>query len=100
MHPERQRGMNNIVLMNDGVAVYVPIMYFESVCTGANLIDPWAEQECSLKYGSRTYDGVTMNIGSSSGVTYDFYNQEHCQVEVSLASFDGCKTLSTERFGR
>ena len=94
MHPERQRGMiSNVVLMNSGMAIYVPDVYLESICSGANLVDPWAEQECSLKYGSWTFDGFTMDIGLSiygddSGVSYDFY-QEHCQVEVSLASFDG-----------
>ena len=85
-HPERQKGMaSNIVLDNNGKALFVTPVYFETLCSGANYMDPWAEQTCLLQYSSWTYNGLFMDLGLADGdlSLVDYHKQ--CQVEVSFA---------------
>merc|ERR1711976_257263 len=85
MHPERTPGaVSNAIVYSSGTVLHVPDMPFEVQCDGANFDCPWAEQECTFKYGSWTYSGNYFSMGLMENKTFigsSSYNDK-CQVQI------------------
>eukprot|EP00095_Tigriopus_kingsejongensis_P002971 maker-scaffold1347_size46067-snap-gene-0.12 protein:Tk02971 transcript:maker-scaffold1347_size46067-snap-gene-0.12-mRNA-1 annotation:"putative uncharacterized protein" len=64
MFPDKVKGFPGfgIVSANGDVNV-VPTVAIQAICEEANLADLWAEQNCTLRYGSWTYSGYKLDIG-------------------------------------
>ena len=84
MFPVKQDGFaSNALLYPNGKVLWVPDGYIEARCQneGLNQGDPWADQTCMLKYGSWTFDGITMDM--------EFYKDEESAIDGSDWS-DSC----------
>ncbi len=69
MHPERMEGeYSNALIYPNGKVLIVPDLRLEAMCHEANLKDFWAPQNCTLKFGSWTYDGNIVNLKLFEGI--------------------------------
>ncbi len=85
MHPSRQVGVfSNALIYPNGKVLIVPDAHLEALCHEADLEDFWAPQNCTLKYGSWTYDGNMVNLDLFSGMeAWDFKEfSKNAPVEV------------------
>jgi hypothetical protein len=63
MFPFKTPGVgSNVLVYPTGSVLYVPDVHIEAVCNEADLDNFWSEQNCTLKFGSWTVDGATMNL--------------------------------------
>jgi hypothetical protein len=53
---------SNALIYPDGEVLHVPDTHFEALCNDEEPGDIWDEKNCTLKYGSWTYDGLKMNL--------------------------------------
>jgi len=52
----------NAVIFSSGMVVFIPFMEFKSHCN-VNFNDwPWGEQNCTMIFGSWTYDMANVNV--------------------------------------
>ena len=52
----------NAIVYPNGKILLIPDTHLEAVCHDADLRDFWADQNCTLKYGSWTYDGNKIDL--------------------------------------
>lgn len=63
MSPEKTKGAwSNALITPEGDVIVVPNIGIEAICEDATLVDIWAEQNCTLRFGSWTFSGNHMDM--------------------------------------
>ena len=65
MFPAKQHsGYSALSLIEpNGDVLLIPDDSFDAICGDVNLADFWGEQECTMKYGSWTYNMEKLDLG-------------------------------------
>merc|ERR1712165_519036 len=83
---------SNVVIFSNGLVVFSPLMQFKSHCNVNFNNWPWGEQNCTLIFGSWTYDMAHVNLegfslGNSGDTTIALDNFSKSRYEISDTSY-------------
>nr|ACO15349.1 Neuronal acetylcholine receptor subunit alpha-3 precursor [Caligus clemensi] len=72
----------NAVVYSSGRVIYVPDIRSKMDCDNANLTNPWAVNECNLRYGSWTFDSrlTQLSIGEHSSDETEY--TQYCSIKT------------------
>jgi len=88
VHPSMDCFQSNVLLYPNGQVLWVPPCTLKSYCNLTLTQHPFKEQICTLKFGSWTFDGLTMGLelyGAKKEADLDDYAGHKYRVTKSIA---------------